>query len=188
MRLYDAGNAVQAGRLQHPAPALVAADRRPTSTTRASDVKRLSTSPHGSPDSETQNLYLMVAGEAPSSVNHRPVARRPTPAGGARRRAGGARLDRPGRRRGRARLGWLTDDYYLDHCLSEAKLSLFECLAVAQPNYEDVFCLGQHAMKDTGACVVIGAGGAVPIDIAVKPLDVPPVRTHAPPVHHRRKT
>jgi hypothetical protein len=28
-------------------------------------------------------------------------------------------------------------------------------------------------MKDTGACVVIGAGGAVPIDIAVKPLAVP---------------
>ena len=43
---------------------------------------------------------------------------------------------------------------------------------MARPNYEDVFCLGQHAMKDTGACVVIGAGGAVPIDIcrqAVRP-------------------
>ncbi|MEJ0066423.1 MAG: hypothetical protein WDM85_14265 [Caulobacteraceae bacterium] len=36
-------------------------------------------------------------------------------------------------------LGWLTDDYYLDHCLAEAKLSLYECIAVAKPNYEDVF-------------------------------------------------
>ena len=60
------------------------------------------------------------------------------------------------------RLDWLTDDYFMDHCLAEAKLSLFECLAVAKPNYEDVFCLGQHALTDTGSCVVRGAGGTVP--------------------------
>ena len=59
---------------------------------------------------------------------------------------------------------------------------------MARPNYEDVFCLGQHAMKDTGACVVIGAGGAVPIDIMVKPLDVPRVRTHPAPTKHRRRS
>ena len=89
------------------------------------------------------------------------------------------------------RLGWLTDDYYLDHCLAEAKLALFECLAVARPNYEDVFCLGQHAMKDTGACVVIGAGGAVPIDIVVKPLALPAAHAsharHAAPARHRSR-
>jgi hypothetical protein len=70
-------------------------------------------------------------------------------------------------------LGWLTDDYYLDHCLAETKLSLYECLAVAKPNYEDVFCLGQHAMKDTGACLVKSAYSTVPIDIMTKPMAIP---------------
>ena len=42
----------------------------------------------------------------------------------------------------------------LSSLAAETKLSLFECLAVAKPNYEDVFCLGQHAMIDPGQCVV----------------------------------
>ena len=44
-------------------------------------------------------------------------------------------------------------------CLKMAKLNLFQCLSVAGPEYEDVFCLGQHAVLDTGQCV---AGGASP--------------------------
>src|SRR5580658_136358 len=71
------------------------------------------------------------------------------------------------------RLGWLTDDYFLDHCLAETKLSLFECLAVAKPNYEDAFCLGQHGMKDTGACVVRAAGGVVPLELYAHPIKLP---------------
>jgi hypothetical protein len=39
-------------------------------------------------------------------------------------------------------------------CLRIAKLMLYQCLAAAGPQYEDIFCLGQHAMADTGACVV----------------------------------
>ena len=42
-------------------------------------------------------------------------------------------------------------------CLSMAKLNLYQCLAVAKPHYEDVFCLGQHAVQDTGMCVMKGA-------------------------------
>jgi hypothetical protein len=45
-----------------------------------------------------------------------------------------------------------------------AKLNLYQCLAVAKPNYEDVFCMGQHGMADTGACLVRNAGVAVPPD------------------------
>ena len=44
-------------------------------------------------------------------------------------------------------------------CLKMAKLNLFQCLSVAGPEYEDVYCLGQHAVLDTGQCV---AGGAAP--------------------------
>ncbi len=43
-------------------------------------------------------------------------------------------------------------------CLNMAKLNLYQCLAVAKPHYEDVFCLGQHIMIDTGACVIKASG------------------------------
>jgi hypothetical protein len=49
-------------------------------------------------------------------------------------------------------------------CLNMSKLNLYQCLAVAKPYYEDVFCLGQHVMEDTGACLMKGAGLAVPPD------------------------
>jgi hypothetical protein len=43
-------------------------------------------------------------------------------------------------------------------CLSMSKLNLYQCLAVARPHYEDVFCLGQHILMDTGRCLIKGAG------------------------------
>ena len=46
-------------------------------------------------------------------------------------------------------------------CMKMAKLNLYQCLAVAGPHYEDVFCLGQHALIDTAQCVNDAAGGAV---------------------------
>jgi hypothetical protein len=46
-------------------------------------------------------------------------------------------------------------------CLKLAKLNLFQCLSVAGPEYEDVYCLAQHAVIDTGKCV---AGAASPVD------------------------
>jgi hypothetical protein len=42
-------------------------------------------------------------------------------------------------------------------CLHMAKLNLYQCLASAGPHYEDIYCLGQHAMIDTGRCVVEAA-------------------------------
>ena len=42
-------------------------------------------------------------------------------------------------------------------CLRLAKLNLYQCLASAGPHYEDIYCLGQHAMMDTGQCVVDAA-------------------------------
>lgn len=38
-------------------------------------------------------------------------------------------------------------------CLRLAKLNLYQCLASAGPQYEDIYCLGQHAMMETAACV-----------------------------------
>jgi hypothetical protein len=38
-------------------------------------------------------------------------------------------------------------------CLRMSKLNLFQCLAVSKPWYEDIFCIGQHGLKDTGECI-----------------------------------
>jgi hypothetical protein len=48
-------------------------------------------------------------------------------------------------------------------CLKMAKLNLFQCLAVAGPHYEDIFCLGQHAMMDTAQCVIKASGVSQPM-------------------------
>ncbi len=48
-------------------------------------------------------------------------------------------------------------------CMQAAKLNLYQCLAVAGPHYEDVFCIGEHALKETGQCLLQGAGApAIP--------------------------
>ncbi|HEX5377873.1 MAG TPA: hypothetical protein VFW47_04835 [Phenylobacterium sp.] len=38
-------------------------------------------------------------------------------------------------------------------CLRMAKLNFHQCLASAGPYYEDIYCLGLHAMIDPGQCV-----------------------------------
>ncbi len=43
-------------------------------------------------------------------------------------------------------------------CLRMAKLDLFQCLAVAKPFYEHVFCTGQHAIADPGECIAASSG------------------------------
>jgi len=53
-------------------------------------------------------------------------------------------------------------------CLNMSKLNLYQCLAVAKPHYEDVFCLGQHILTDTGHCLMKGVGVPEPIDPRVQ--------------------
>jgi hypothetical protein len=38
-------------------------------------------------------------------------------------------------------------------CLNLSKLNLYQCLAVAVPWYEDIFCLGEHALGETAQCI-----------------------------------
>jgi len=49
------------------------------------------------------------------------------------------------------------------NCLGDAKLNLYQCLAVSKPHYEDIFCLGQHVMMDTGQCMMVAAGAPPPV-------------------------
>ena len=52
-----------------------------------------------------------------------------------------------------------------------SKLNLYQCLSVAKPYYEDVFCLGQHILLDTAQCVTKAAG----------PLPTPTIAAVTPP-------
>lgn len=56
----------------------------------------------------------------------------------------------------------LMSDPRTGSCLKMAKLNLYQCLASSGPHYEDIFCLGQHAMIDTGQCVVEATRGPSP--------------------------
>ena len=57
-------------------------------------------------------------------------------------------------------------------CLNMGKLNLYQCLAVSKPHYEDVFCLGQHILMDTGQCLIKASGTPMPVE----PRPPPPPR------------
>ena len=76
------------------------------------------------------------------------------------------------------RLLALTTDGDATDCLSAAKRNFHQCLAVAKPNYEDVFCTGQHALMDTGSCMAKAAGETIPPE----PVP-PPAPPHLAAVH-----
>ena len=63
----------------------------------------------------------------------------------------------------------LTAEPNITSCMSMSKLNLYQCLAVARPHYEDVFCLGQHVMMDTGRCVIRAAGLPEPYEAKFVP-------------------
>lgn len=76
-------------------------------------------------------------------------------------------------------------------CLKMSKLNLYQCLAVSKPHYEDVFCLGQHIMMDTGMCMMKSAGVTLPIDLKPAPLEVAtpvPAKPATKPVKKRQNT
>ena len=65
-------------------------------------------------------------------------------------------------------------------CLNMAKLNLYQCLAVAKPHYEDVFCMGQHILIDTGMCVIKSSGAAMPYEPPPPPKPTPVVTKKKP--------
>jgi len=55
-------------------------------------------------------------------------------------------------------------------CLNMSKLNLYQCLAVAGPWYEDIFCLGEHALGETAQCIVKETGSPSQIQAALTPV------------------
>lgn len=76
----------------------------------------------------------------------------------------------------RANTDALQFDRVSQGCLTMSKLNLFQCLAASRPNYEDMFCLGRHIVRDLATC---SRGAAMPAAI-VTVSDVRPVDTPAP--------
>ncbi len=74
----------------------------------------------------------------------------------------------------RDRLSPLFSDVDSAECLRIAKLNLYQCMAVAGPQYEDIYCMGQHALTDTAACVASAAHGAQTQVAADTPRDPAP--------------
>ena len=82
------------------------------------------------------------------------------------------------------RVAALMGDATSAQCLKMARLNLYQCLSVAGPNYEDVFCLGRHAMMDTGQCVTQASGWTAPEQGIAFPIArpaAPVVEAVAPP-------
>jgi hypothetical protein len=69
-------------------------------------------------------------------------------------------------------------------CMTTDQLNLYQCLAVARPHYEDMFCLGQYGMIDTAQCTMIAAGAPAPVVVAPPP-PAEPAKAHAGRGHRR---
>ncbi|WP_332046334.1 hypothetical protein [Phenylobacterium sp.] len=163
-RLLDQGNAVKqaAYDVQRASWSKAEVVRRDA---RLAETKQLSVTPVLGDVNETARLQLAAVGGAPLGLSAQSTANPPyTPV--VIRSLAVAAL---------AALGY-ADDASLEQvmpilgepmsasCLNMSKLNLYQCLAVAKPHYEDVFCLGQHVLIDTGSCLLKSAGMAPPVD------------------------
>ncbi|WP_297803541.1 hypothetical protein [uncultured Brevundimonas sp.] len=74
----------------------------------------------------------------------------------------------------RANTDALTTESNNEFCLNMSKLMLYQCLAAARPNYEDIFCTGRHIVRDMAQCTAQFAGPrptSVPTVTVVQPTD-----------------
>jgi hypothetical protein len=135
-------------------------------------AKQLSSTPQLGEVAETARLQLAVTGGSPMGLTPETVGPPYTPV--VVRSLAVAAL---------AALGYADDasigqvtpilsDPTSAKCFSMSKLNLYQCLAVAKPHYEDVFCLGQHILMDTGICLMKASGVPTPVDVRPAALKV----------------
>ena len=134
----------------------------PAPDQRLADVKQLSATPVAGDDDLRAQLLRAAAGTAPMSVSGQPV-QGPYSQSLVRGlalaalailgRAGDANIDYV--------MPLLVNDND-GYCFTMSKLNLYQCLSVARPYYEDIYCLGLHIMDDTGMCVSSSIGHPQP--------------------------
>jgi hypothetical protein len=154
---------------------------------RLAELKSLATVRAAPSDTDNREMMEVVAAADPGAADTAPAAFTPIEA----RALALAAESVLGHANGadRDRLSPLFSDADSAECLKMAKLNLYQCMAVAGPQYEDIFCMGQHAMADTGACVADAAhdSGAAPhttlASLTPRPTPVPAAYVH--PAPHR---
>jgi hypothetical protein len=112
---------------------------------RLARVKQLSSAPYRADTGDSARLYAAMADGGRRGGSAGPAATRAVAVAALNVLGDGGQ--------GRA----LMSEPRTASCLRIAKLMLYQCLAAARPQYEDIFCLGQHAMADTGQCVAEAA-------------------------------
>lgn len=168
--LYGVGKAVKqaAYDVQHQKWSKADVANRPG---RLAEAKSLSASPLTGDLDEASRLQQAALGAAPLGITGQPKAPPVSPvvaramsvaALAALGQAGDANVEQ---------VSGLMVDPASASCLNMSKLNLFQCLAVSKPHYEDVFCLGQHVLMDTGQCLAKSAGlttaeGYKPVEVA----------------------
>jgi hypothetical protein len=131
---------------------------------RLTDAKSASTLALTSTIQEAARLQQAAVGAAPLALAPAPAATQPYPQVVVRGLALAALavLGEAGDDEA-TRIAPMVSEPAAANCLGMAKLNLYQCLAVSKPHYEDIFCLGQHVMMDTGQCMMIAAGAPPPV-------------------------
>ncbi|WP_304164815.1 hypothetical protein [Phenylobacterium aquaticum] len=167
-KLYDAGKAVKQSAYEIQKQKWSKADVA-NRDLRLSQAKALSATPLVGDLDETARLQQAVVGAQPMGLTGAAAAPPYTPvvvrslavaALAILGEAGDANLDTVMAVMAEPNVGF---------CMNMAKLNLYQCLAVAKPHYEDVFCLGQHIMMDTGRCVIKASGLPEPYEAKFVP-------------------
>ena len=142
-------------------------ERVPAPEARLAEAKSLSAAPIVPPADDLTRLNAAALGQTSLPVSGQPLAPPYTPVvirGMAI--AALAALGEGGEANSRY-VEALTVDPNNGKCLDMSKLNLYQCLAVAKPWYEDVFCLGQHVLIDTGQCIVRASGDLPPMPVVI---------------------
>jgi hypothetical protein len=180
-KLYDNGKAVKQSAYDIQHQAWSKADV-PNRDQRLSQAKTLSATPVVGDMAETARLQQAIVGASPLGVTPSSVSPPYSPvvvrslalaALAALGEASDANMDTILAEMAEPQVGF---------CMNMAKLNLYQCLAVSRPHYEDVFCLGQHIMMDTGRCMIKAAGLPEPYEAKF----VPEVQTDAQMIASRK--
>ena len=142
----------------------------PNPDDRLQQVKMLSSAPLAAPDDVRSQMQQASSGAAPMVLSGQPLQAPYTQA--VTRGMALAALAILGKA-GDTDMAYVMPMLVNDgdgYCFSMSKLNLYQCLSVARPYYEDVFCLGVHSLGDTGRCVMSSTGSADPVLPAASPL------------------
>lgn len=156
-RLYDHGKSVKQAAYEIQKQPWSKADV-PARDARLAHAKSVSAAVMAGSVDETARLQQASSGAVSASSGHAPVAPPYTPTVvRALAVAALAALGEAGDANVTTVMGLVTEPN-VGMCMNMSKLNLYQCLAVARPHYEDVFCLGQHGMMDTGRCMIRATG------------------------------